>query len=76
MNPSLKTLVLAAGLVAGIWCSAGAAAEEADAMPAERVAVGMEAPAIVLPDTTGAEHRSAQLRGEKNLVVVFFRGAW
>jgi hypothetical protein len=43
---------------------------------AERVAVGQEAPEISLPDLAGETHTLSALRGEKNAVLVFYRGAW
>jgi AhpC/TSA family len=48
----------------------------AAAAPAERVAVGQEAPEITLPDLAGTTHMLTSLRGEKNVVLVFYRGAW
>lgn len=70
------TLLLATTMMALLVQAPSAQAEEAAESAADRVAVGDEAPAISLPDSAGTVHESAELRGEKNLVVVFFRGAW
>ncbi len=43
---------------------------------AQRVEVGQTAPDFTLPDPDGSNHSTAGLRGEKNLLLVFFRGAW
>ena len=55
-----------------------ASAEEAttEEANAERVEVGQEAPAFTLTASDGESYNLDQLRGEKNLVVVFFRGTW
>ena len=46
------------------------------AVQAERVAVGREAPAFSLVGTDGETYAPFDLRGEKNLVLIFFRGTW
>jgi len=69
----LRTGLLAAALPLFALAMATTAAEEA---PAERVAVGDEAPGFTLPEVDGTEHTLAELRGEKRAVLVFFRGAW
>lgn len=43
---------------------------------AERVEEGQEAPAFTLESSAGESHSLSDLRGEKNLVVIFFRGTW
>ncbi len=40
------------------------------------VAVGRPAPDFELPDADRQNHRLSELQGEKNLVLVFFRGTW
>lgn len=50
--------------------------EAPDVQQAERIEVGDKAPDFTLPDLEGASHRLADLRGEKPLILVFFRGAW
>jgi cytochrome oxidase Cu insertion factor (SCO1/SenC/PrrC family) len=50
-----------------------AGAEEGNA---ERVEVGQEAPAIQLSGSDGETYDSNALRGEKDLVLIFFRGTW
>ncbi|MCH9651974.1 MAG: hypothetical protein K0U98_27340 [Deltaproteobacteria bacterium] len=75
MKPTLKSSLLCFALVAALSPTAPAAAEESSSA-VQRVAVGDPAPAIALPDSTGQVHRSEDLIGKKNLVAVFFRGAW
>jgi cytochrome oxidase Cu insertion factor (SCO1/SenC/PrrC family) len=48
----------------------------AEASAAERVELGQTAPDFTLPDPDGTEFTASSLRGEKNLLLVFFRGAW
>ena len=43
---------------------------------AGRVAVGQEAPDFTLPAASGGEHTLSALRGEKNVILLFFRGSW
>ena len=43
---------------------------------AERAEVGQEAPAVQLAGSDGETYDSNTLRGEKNLVMIFFRGTW
>ena len=43
---------------------------------AKPVEVGQIAPDFTLPDPDGAGHTASALRGEKNLLLVFCRGAW
>lgn len=50
--------------------------EAPDTAQAERIQVGDEAPGFALPDLDGEVHRLGDLRGEKALILVFFRGAW
>ena len=50
--------------------------EAPDPPQAESIQVGDEAPGFALSDLDGESHRLADLRGEKPLVLVFFRGAW
>ncbi|MEM7585084.1 MAG: redoxin domain-containing protein [Acidobacteriota bacterium] len=50
--------------------------QAAEASQAERVQVGQAAPDFTLPDPDGTDHSLSTLRGEKNLLMVFFRGAW
>ena len=64
--------ILAAALVAG--CLTAAASEEP--VQAERVAVGQQAPPVSLTGTDGETYVLADLKGEKNLVLIFFRGSW
>ena len=41
-----------------------------------RVLVGQEAPDFALQAPDGTTHRLTELRGKKNVVLVFFRGVW
>jgi len=56
--------------------SLATAAGAEDAMEPKRVEVGQEAPAFSLQGSDGETHALSALRGEKNLVLVFFRGTW
>ena len=72
MSRSLPAFVLAALLAA-----AGSLSTSAPAEAAERVAPGQEAPDFTLPSAIDAgEHHLEAARGKKDLVLVFFRGAW
>ena len=63
------TLLLVSGPVTELaW-----AEEESASAP---VAVGQAAPDLELPDPDGQNHRLSEFRSEKNVVLVFFRGAW
>lgn len=42
----------------------------------DRVRVGMVAPDFRLADTTGVVHQLSQYRGQKNVVLVIYRGHW
>jgi hypothetical protein len=42
----------------------------------ERIAVGDEAPDFALETLEGRNLRLSDLRGEKNAVIILFRGAW
>jgi hypothetical protein len=61
----------ALGLAACLLAMPAAAGEKA-----VRVEVGQEAPDMTLPDLGGETHTLASLRGEKNAVLVFYRGGW
>ena len=73
----VRSLRLALALAA-LWLlspTTTATAEEAPA-EADRVATGWSAPDFTLASSAGADHTLSQLRGEKNLLMVFFRGTW
>ncbi len=55
------------------WIASTATAESKQA---ERVAVGDNAPEISLQASDTHEYKSGELRGEKNLLLIFFRGTW
>ena len=42
----------------------------------DRVRVGMVAPDFRLTDTTGVVHQLSRYRGQKNVVLVIYRGHW
>ncbi len=63
------TLLVAPGLL-----TASLRTEEESA--SARVVVGQPAPDLELSDLEGQNHRLSELRGKKNVVLVFFRGAW
>lgn len=66
--PALLLVLLVAGAVDS--------ASASDAEQAPRIQVGQEAPEVLLADPDGTTFRSTDLRGKKNLVLVFFRGTW
>jgi cytochrome oxidase Cu insertion factor (SCO1/SenC/PrrC family) len=41
-----------------------------------RVQVGQEAPDFTLRSPDGSSRTLSELRGQKNLVLIFFRGTW
>ena len=63
------TLAVAAGMVAAM--PAAEATQQA-----ATIAVGDEAPDFTLQSIDGETYRLADLRGDKKLVLVFFRGTW
>ena len=78
MSRSFRSYAVATALLSASFLSPAtlqqALAEEPTAT--ERVEVGQTAPDFTLPDPDGSNHGTSDLRGEKNLLVVFFRGAW
>lgn len=77
-SPIAAAGLSAALLLAAAAPSAGAAAAEAPAAAeAAAIAVGDEAPGFTLRSAAdGTEHSLAAHRGERPVVLVFFRGAW
>ena len=47
-----------------------------ESIATQQVEVGQPAPDFTLPDPDGSDHSASGLRGEMNLLLVFFRGAW
>ncbi len=43
---------------------------------ASRVRVGQEAPDFTLQAPDGSRHRLSDLRGQRTVVLIFFRGVW
>ncbi len=77
IRPWISRLVLIAALsvVSGFLPEAVAAENPGSESPSA-VAVGSEAPGFRLQDTDGSLHRLGDLRGKRNLVLIFFRGTW
>lgn len=74
IRSSAVTITLLATTVLVTFMAPRSQAEEAT--PVQRLEVGQTAPDFTLPDPDGTDHTASALRGEKNLLVVFFRGAW
>lgn len=53
-----------------------AAPQSASSTQAGRVAVGDEAIDFTMESIGGETYRLSDLRGEKNAVIIFFRGTW
>jgi len=53
-----------------------AAAPGASVAQPERVAVGDEAIDFTMESIDGETYRLSDLRGEKNAIIIFFRGTW
>lgn len=66
--------LLAATLIAGSLSTAAFAADDAE--QSKRVEVGQEAPAFSLQGSDGETYTLEDLRGKKNVVLIFFRGTW
>lgn len=64
----LRSVMATAATIAAV--AAGVAQAE------ERPEVGQAAPAIELTASDGANRSLGEMRGERSVVVVFFRGLW
>ncbi len=62
-------------IAAGGETPSAAIAERPEAR-ASRVRVGQEAPDFNLGAPDGSQHRLSDLRGQKTVVLIFFRGVW
>lgn len=71
----MKNHALTLSMAAGITAASLSAAAETPSQ-ADRIEVGQEAPAFSLASSDGETYSLSDLRGEKNLVLVFFRGSW
>ena len=69
------SFLLALALLAS-WAVLPAQAREDAPEQAERVTVGAEAPPLSLLGSDGETYTLEALEGEKNAVLVFFRGTW
>lgn len=71
---------LAAGvllaLLAGILTVAPASGSSTSAQQAERVEVGDQAIDFTMQSIDGETYRLSDLRGERNAILIFFRGTW
>ncbi len=70
-------------MAAALWLATGLARagtpeekEESQAGNAERVQVGQEAPDFQLQSEDGTAHVLSSLHGDRNVVLIFFRGHW
>jgi len=57
-------------------CATAPPAVCGEAAGAPGVEIGAVAPDFTLPDPSGVAHHLAEMRGKKNVVLVFFRGTW
>lgn len=76
LSRPLVTALLVAGTLTVGAMTMEATAMGAESSQAERISVGQEAPAFSLTSSDGKTYSLADLRGEKDLVLVFFRGTW
>lgn len=70
LRPPLIACLL---LVVFGWSSPASAADQDQA---DRIAVGDTAPEVALEASDATLYQSQALRGEKNLLLIFFRGTW
>ena len=72
--PAISTaFLLVAALLSPV---AGLGVNPLPATDLDRVATGSEAPEFRLPDTEGRHVALSDYRGEKHVVLVFYRGHW
>lgn len=76
-----RTIVAGSLILAGALSGLGTAPRPAgEASPANAAAVRVQArdvaPDFALAAPDGSRHRLSDLRGKKNVVLVFFRGTW
>ncbi len=67
---------LAVAAVATVSTPRAAIADDSQPARTERIAVGQEAPDFSLTSSDGKTYSPSTLRGEKNLLMIFFRGTW
>lgn len=76
LSRPLLTALLAIGTLTIGTMTMEATAMGAEPSPAGRIEVGQQAPAFSLTSSDGKTYSLADLRGEKDLALVFFRGTW
>ncbi len=73
----VSSLALSLGFLTGLAVASEHPKEgEAAGAAIQRVLVGQEAPDFTLRSPDGSSHTLSELRGQKNLVLIFFRGTW
>ena len=72
----LATILALGSLLILAPASVVATAQPAAPAQATQVAVGDTAIDFTLQSTHGETYRLSDLRGEKNVVIIFFRGTW
>jgi len=73
----IVALLLCIGATAGqVFALGPADGGELTPTDLERVKVGSPAPDFILEDEDGASVTLSQFRGQKNVVLVFYRGHW
>lgn len=75
-SPGAAGVAMVASFVLSILMAGAAAAPAAVPEQAERVAVGDTAIDFTMQSIDGETYRLSDLRGEKNAIVIFFRGTW
>ena len=78
--PRLAKALCLSGAVIGLSLAPTALADDSPAADStaavERIAVGQEAPDFTLTSSADETYSLSDLRGEKNLLMIFFRGTW
>lgn len=71
---SFRSILVALVIFCLAWVASPIAASEKE--QADQVAVGDTAPVVALEASDSTQQSSSELRGEKNLILIFFRGTW
>lgn len=75
-RPAVRRVATAFLLLSLAAALPGLAAGAAEPQQADRVAVGDTAIDFSLQSIDGETYRLSDLRGDKNAIVIFFRGSW